>query len=152
MLISGNVKGSFSLFLCISARGMNIYVLCSLFANFTDFQYLPLSLCLSAVPERSIPLSFSFFTLIPSAPIYLSFSLPLSLSLSPLLSYLNDRLYQLSCPLSSGGSFRRTLFQLRPLSGVAIPARQAIGWTRETERGGPTRLLAQLAGRWGQII
>jgi hypothetical protein len=123
MLISGNVKGSFSLFLCISARGMNIYVLCSLFANFTDFQYLPLSLCLSAVPERSIPLSFSFFTLILSAPLYLSFSLPLSLSLSPLLFYLNDRLYQLSGPEAE--VLDEPSSNLSPLSGVAVQARQS---------------------------
>jgi hypothetical protein len=31
-------------------------------------------------------------------------------------------------------------------------ARVLLGYSRDTETGGPTRLLAQLAGRWGPII
>jgi hypothetical protein len=100
-----------------------LFTVCQLY-RFSIFA----SLCLSAVPERSIPLSSSFFTLIPSAPIYLSFSLPLSLSLSPLLSFLNDRLYKLSCPVA--GVLDEPYSQLSPLIEVAIPARQAIGWTQ----------------------
>jgi hypothetical protein len=91
-----------------------------------------LSLSVSAVPERSIPLSSSFFTLIPSAPLYLSFSLPLSLSLSHLLSFLNDRLYQLSCPVA--GVLGEPYSQLIPLSVVAVQYKPAslqyIGWNR----------------------